>query len=196
MDKKLLQKVRIGILILIGGTLLFSREKKEKISKKWTKEAINKVLSPFLDKINYWSKYWSNPNHKLIYKTKNLESTYYIPRYKIHPDWIKAIIMVESEANPYLLGDRLYGGSYGLMQVLLSTIRKYYGFNGNPVNLFDPDTNLYWGIKEFAIQLHHYFGNVKKAIFAYNTGTGNWSYKGNRYYTKWRAFLDRIRGEY
>jgi len=103
--------------------------------------------------------------------------------------------MVESEGNPNAVSDRLYGGSYGLMQVLLPSARKYYNFKGKASDLFDVDINLFWGIKEFAIQLHHYRGNVKKAIFAYNTGEGDWSIRGERYYRKWKWFLNKIKGQ-
>ena len=98
----------------------------------------------------------------------------------LYSDYIRAIIWRESGGNPNALrweGSK-YGYSIGLMSLLLSTA-KDMGYKGDLQGLFNPETNIKYGVKYFAYQLNRYGYDVKKAISAYNAGhytLSNWKY--------------------
>jgi soluble lytic murein transglycosylase-like protein len=102
----------------------------------------------------------------------------------------------ESSFNERAFAIDRNGGSYGLMQLDVPTARDR-GFTGQPTDLFDPATNLRYGVA----QLDWIKGYLKRrgalglqaVIAAYNEGVGN-VLKGNpdpRYVADVMAARDR-----
>jgi soluble lytic murein transglycosylase-like protein len=77
---------------------------------------------------------------------------------------VYAIIANESNGNPGIVSNK---GAVGLMQVMPSTVALYTSDN---VDLTDPQTNIYWGVRIYRDLLVQY-GNPLLALAAYNTGT-------------------------
>jgi hypothetical protein len=59
--------------------------------------------------------------------------------------------------------------SYGLMQILSGTARGF-GFSGSAAQLFDPETNLRYGMKALGAAYRRAAGNMANAASAYNGG--------------------------
>lgn len=91
---------------------------------------------------------------------------------------VYGLVAHESGFNPSaFLMDR-NGGSIGLMQISLPTARGM-GYQGDAAGLYDPATNVTYGLAYFRAQLDRYSGDVAKALSAYNAGraiTGNAAY--------------------
>lgn len=84
-------------------------------------------------------------------------------------DIVLAIIAKESSGNPNAVGDN--GNSLGLMQLNYGAgTPQGMGFTEHRERLFDPQTNIYYGVKYFLNRLNKY-GDVNKAILAYNAGS-------------------------
>jgi len=82
-------------------------------------------------------------------------------RYGINPDFIRAVVQVESGFDVYALSPK---GAMGLMQLMpktASTLRVQ--------NPWDPGDNLEGGIRYMASFLLE-FRDVRKALIAYNAG--------------------------
>lgn len=86
---------------------------------------------------------------------------------------VKAMIAVESSFNPkaYRLEAKINDASRGLMQILLRTARGV-GFTGQPDELFDPKTNITYGVKFLSSLVRSKKGDMLAAISAYNNGNG------------------------
>lgn len=85
---------------------------------------------------------------------------------------VKAIIGVESGFNPraYRAEVAIGDASRGLMQLLLRTARAA-GFTGSPEQLFDPATNITYGVR-YLCDLMRRKGDLWTAVSAYNNGHG------------------------
>lgn len=84
---------------------------------------------------------------------------------------VMAVIETESSFNSDAFLEDRNGGSYGLMQLDYPTARGL-GYAGTPDGLYDPDTNIYYGVK----YLHNLYAELKSweaAIMSYNEGPGN-----------------------
>jgi soluble lytic murein transglycosylase-like protein len=113
---------------------------------------------------------------------------------KLDPNLVEAVVVAESNGctdafrfepafyATYLKGKpewqawnpRRISSSYGLMQVMFPTA-KQYGFGDLPELLFLPDVGLKYGCQHLAKMLAWADGDVRKALAAYNGGTGNWT---------------------
>jgi len=86
---------------------------------------------------------------------------------------LKGLIARESAWNPgaFRWEAALNDGSYGLMQVLLSTAKDALGNRSlTPSDLFIPDTNIAAGAAYLRYQLGRY-GDARRAVSAYNCGS-------------------------
>ncbi|NVK33741.1 MAG: transglycosylase SLT domain-containing protein [Rhodobacteraceae bacterium] len=78
----------------------------------------------------------------------------------------QAVVQVESNFNPKARGG---AGEIGLMQIKPATARGL-GFRGNSRSLYDPQTNLEWGMKYLAGAHKLANGDVCGTILRYNAG--------------------------
>lgn len=95
----------------------------------------------------------------------------------VPPDLAAAIVGTESGFKPtaYRAEPKIGDGSVGLMQILLRTANSvgFSGERGDPAllsGLFDPATNIHFGVSYLRSLLDMVGGNVKDAISAYNGG--------------------------
>jgi soluble lytic murein transglycosylase len=93
-------------------------------------------------------------------------------RNNVDPMLVVALIRCESSFNNYAVS---HVGAMGLMQVMPNTgtyLADKAGFRlGRSTNLFDAETNIELGTAYLA-DLIQRFGNVEKALVAYNAGPG------------------------
>lgn len=115
---------------------------------------------------------------------------------------ILAVIEIESGFNPraYRAEPQLGDASRGLMQLLLSTARDR-GYRGVPDGLYDPATNIRFGIAHLQWGRDYLRSRLGRApsvsewVGAYNAGVGN-ALKGYvplGYVNRWLAARDRWR---
>ena len=116
-------------------------------------------------------------------------------RYQVDPALIRAIIMAESSYNPRAISRK---GARGLMQLMPSTA-KALGVEDS----FNPEHNIYGGVKYFKQLLDRFDGDTRMALAAYNAGSrkvrqyqGVPPFKATHYYIK-RVFsyYDRYKAE-
>ena len=101
---------------------------------------------------------------------------------------VLAVIQIESSfrANAYRAEPQIGDASYGLMQILSSTAADR-GYDGPPEGLFDPETNLRYGMAHLKWSFDYLYRRLGTApsrslwIGSYNAGVGN-ALKG---YTPW-----------
>lgn len=84
----------------------------------------------------------------------------------VSPALMLAIANQESGFNPNAVGDKGKGGSYGLFQIHKPSHPDYTGG-------FDPRANAAYASKMMAGLLKTYNGDVAKALWGYNAGSGN-----------------------
>lgn len=84
----------------------------------------------------------------------------------VSPALMLAIANQESGFNPNAVGDKDRGGSYGLFQIHKPSHPDYTGG-------FDPRANAAYASKMMAGLLKTYKGDVAKALWGYNAGSGN-----------------------
>ncbi len=108
----------------------------------------------------------------------------YARKYNISPALVLGIIQTESNFNPYAVSA---APAYGLMQVVPSTAgadayELINGKKGMPTKkmLFNPETNIEYGVAYLSILFNRYLPNVKDkqsqeycVITAYNAGAGS-----------------------
>ena len=80
----------------------------------------------------------------------------------------RAVVQVESTFRPNVTGGV---GEIGLMQIKLSTARMM-GYKGSRKALYDPATNLYWGMKYLGKAYQLAGGSTCGTILRYNAGHG------------------------
>lgn len=84
-------------------------------------------------------------------------------QYQIDPDLVRAIIFAESGYNPKAVSKK---GAMGLMQLMPGTA-KAMGVE----DCFDPEHNIFGGVKYFKKLYNQFDGDVKLALAAYNAGS-------------------------
>jgi soluble lytic murein transglycosylase-like protein len=84
----------------------------------------------------------------------------------IPADIVHAVVMVESRFNPRATGR---GGYIGLMQIGYPTA-KSLGYTGTVAGLYDPETNLRYGIEYLAQAYRMVKGNLCAAVSKYQGG--------------------------
>ncbi|MCX8110253.1 MAG: lytic transglycosylase domain-containing protein [Syntrophorhabdaceae bacterium] len=105
----------------------------------------------------------------VVYKTTNINNTNFdklilqhSANHGVDPSLIKAIMMAESNFNPYAVSPK---GAQGLMQLMPDTARLV-----NVENPFDPDENIKGGIKYIKMLDELFKGDLELILAAYNAG--------------------------
>ena len=104
-------------------------------------------------------------------------------KYRVDPSLVKAIIQAESDYNPRAVSKK---GASGLMQLMPKTAKEL-----GVQDLFNPEHNIYGGVRYLKHLLDQFEGDVQLALAAYNAGIGNVRryqgippYKATDYYVK------------
>jgi soluble lytic murein transglycosylase-like protein len=92
----------------------------------------------------------------------------YAKQYDVPVELARAVVRVESNFNPNARGS---AGEIGLMQIKPATA-KMMGYAGSKKGLFDPDTNIKYGMKYLAAAHHLGGGETCDTILKYNAGHG------------------------
>ncbi|QTK77991.1 SPBc2 prophage-derived putative transglycosylase yomI [Agrobacterium tumefaciens] len=92
----------------------------------------------------------------------------YAKRYGVPTNLAHAIVSVESKFNPKARGS---AGEVGLMQIKPATARMM-GYRGTTKALYDPETNIRWGMQYLATAHQLGGGQVCSTILRYNAGHG------------------------
>jgi soluble lytic murein transglycosylase-like protein len=80
----------------------------------------------------------------------------------VHPQLVRAIIVVESAFNPRAVSRR---GAAGLMQLRPETARRY-----GAADVFDPEQNITAGTRYLRDLMARYGNNLELVLAAYNAG--------------------------
>ncbi len=92
----------------------------------------------------------------------------YARRYGVPTNLAHAVVAVESRFNPKARGS---AGEVGLMQIKPATARMM-GYRGSTRALYDPETNIRWGMQYLATAHQLGGGEVCNTILRYNAGHG------------------------
>ena len=85
---------------------------------------------------------------------------------QVSPTLAQALIRVESGFRPRATGRH---GEIGLMQISPRTARRI-GYAGSPKALYDPETNLTWGMRYLAKAQKLAGGDICGTLLRYNAG--------------------------
>lgn len=92
----------------------------------------------------------------------------YAGQYGVPVDLAHAVVSIESRFNPRARGS---AGEVGLMQIKPATARAM-GYRGSVKGLYDPETNIRFGMKYLAMAHQLGGGQVCGTILRYNAGHG------------------------
>ena len=84
----------------------------------------------------------------------------------IPADFVRAVIRIESDWDINLTG---HAGEVGLMQIKPSTARAI-GYSGSDDALYEPDTNIRWGVKYLAAAHRLAGGDLCRTVLKYQAG--------------------------
>ena len=120
-----------------------------------------------------------------FYETVRTYKSAFFPHIPI--SLVFGIMEQESSFNPdaYRYEAHIKDASYGLMQILHSTA-KWMGYAGEPEGLYDPLTNIYYGMKYLSYLMGQFPGNQEGYIMAYNIGPAGYrkGRRNNHYYSR------------
>ena len=98
---------------------------------------------------------------------------------------VSAVIKAESDYQPRTVSHK---GARGLMQLMPATAERF-----GVTNSFDPEANIYGGVRYLRWLLKTFEGNADLAVAAYNAGEGNvWKYKGVPPFRETINYINRI----
>ncbi|MBO3760865.1 lytic transglycosylase domain-containing protein [Ciceribacter sp. L1K23] len=112
----------------------------------------------------------------------------YAKQYGVPVSLAHAVVRIESNFNPKARGS---AGEVGLMQIKPATARSM-GYSGSVKGLYDPDTNIRFGMKYLAAAHQLGGGETCRTILKYNAGHGakRMNPVSKRYCGKVMALLD------
>lgn len=91
-------------------------------------------------------------------------------KFNLPPGLLSSLCYVESTHNIEAIHhDDGHADSLGVCQIKYATA-KTLGFKGQPIDLMNPKTNIYYAGKYLRHQLVRY-GSIEKAVIAYNIGS-------------------------
>jgi len=98
---------------------------------------------------------------------------------------VSAVIQAESDFKQYELSNK---GARGLMQLMPATAERF-----GVADSYDPEANIYGGVRYLRWLLQTFNGNADLAIAAYNAGEGNvWKYDGVPPFRETINYVNRI----
>jgi hypothetical protein len=98
---------------------------------------------------------------------------------------VSAVIQAESDFNPHEISNK---GARGLMQLMPATAERF-----GVVDSYDPEANIYGGVRYLRWLLQTFNGNADLAVAAYNAGEGNvWKYDGIPPFRETINYVNRI----
>ena len=112
----------------------------------------------------------------------------YAKAYGVPVDLAHAVVRVESNFNPRARGS---AGEIGLMQIKPATARMM-GYRGSAKGLYDPETNIKFGMKYLAMAHDLSGGTTCGTILKYNAGHGakRMNPVSKRYCGKVQSYID------
>jgi soluble lytic murein transglycosylase-like protein len=93
-------------------------------------------------------------------------ASYYAATAGIPDTLVRAVVRVESDWDQSMTGR---AGEIGLMQIMPQTAREM-GFTEHIDDLYDPETNIRWGVRYLAEAWRLSGGDVCKTVLKYNAG--------------------------
>lgn len=103
-------------------------------------------------------------------------------RYDIDADLIAAVIITESQFDPYAVSKK---GAKGLMQIMPGTAAAL-----NLTNVYSPEENIHGGSRHLKWLLGLFDGNIRLTLAAYNAGEQSvLTYKGVPPYPETEAYV-------
>jgi soluble lytic murein transglycosylase len=137
---------------------------------------------------------------------------YYLPNHKVSPDFIKALILAESGANPRAISPR---DAYGLGQIILTTgkeaglelfkskthfkyVPKSTLRNITREDLFDPATNILLTCFLIAKYNYKFDGRLELVLSAWNAGENTESLSRGKHapYRETKDLIGKVNGYY
>ena len=98
---------------------------------------------------------------------------------------VSAVIQAESDFNPREISNK---GARGLMQLMPATAERF-----GVLDSYDPEANIYGGVRYLRWLLETFKGNADLAVAAYNAGEGNvWKYDGIPPFRETINYVNRI----
>jgi hypothetical protein len=105
--------------------------------------------------------------------------------YQVDPALVRAIIFAESGYNPSAVSNK---GAMGLMQLMPGTADAM-----GVEDCFDPEHNIYGGVRYFRKLCNQFDGDVKLALAAYNAGSRKVrEFNGVPPYTATRHYIQKV----
>jgi soluble lytic murein transglycosylase-like protein len=100
---------------------------------------------------------------------------------------VRAVVRVESNWDPELTG---LAGEIGLMQILPATAHDL-GFVDSDEALYEPETNIRWGVRYLAEAYRIAGGDLCQTVLKYNAGHGatKMTAATTNYCTKVRSYM-------
>jgi len=160
------------------------------------------VSAEALERLNHY-------NHLIDYFTS---FSYFRPRYRVSADFIRALILAESGANPYAVSSK---NAIGLGQIILTTgqmaARDLYGSSTHfryvskerlkdlsRDDLFDPATNILLTCYLIAKYNHMFDGRLDLVISAWNAGENTSSLAIGQHapYLETKDLIGKVNGYY
>lgn len=127
-----------------------------------------------------------DPSHKPLFKSKfDKLIDEAAKHFDVDAALVSAVIKAESDFNPHEISDK---GARGLMQLMPSTATRF-----GVTNTFDPEANVYAGVRYLHWLLQTFNGNADLAVAAYNAGEGAvWKYNGVPPFRETLTYIRRI----